>query len=85
VWDRKCAEIDTYVGGRRCTEVWKFLRIVKAEYKEKVAVDIISIGEWNTYYKKLLVEDWPSFSRNEMITKDTTIQDNSITVTTEEV
>ena len=28
VWDQKCAEIDTYIGSRRCTEVWKFLRNV---------------------------------------------------------
>ena len=64
VWDQKCAEIDTYIGGRRCTEVWKFLRSVKTEYKDRTPVEIISIGEWNTYYKKLLAEYMPSFITN---------------------
>ena len=27
VWDQKCAEIYTHIGGQRCTEVWKFLRM----------------------------------------------------------
>ena len=85
MWDQKCAKIDTYIGGRRCTEVRKFLRSVKTEYKDTAPVEIISIGEWNTYYKKLLAEDRPSFITNEMIIKETTIQDKSITMTTEKV
>jgi len=58
---------------------------VKTEYKDTAPVEIISIGEWNTYYKKLLAEDRPSFITNEMIIKETTIQDKSITMTTEKV
>jgi len=85
VWDQKCAENYTYVGGRRCIEMWKFLRSVKTEYKDRSSVEIISIGEWNTYYKKLLAEDRTSFITNDAITRETTIEDKSITVTTEEV
>ena len=58
---------------------------MKKEYKDRAPVEIISIGEWNTYYKKLLAEDRIYFITNEMITKETTIEDKSITVTTEEV
>ena len=25
MWDRKCQEINTYIGGRKCSEVWKFI------------------------------------------------------------
>jgi hypothetical protein len=25
MWDRKCQEINTYIGGRMCTEAWKFI------------------------------------------------------------
>jgi len=67
VWDQKCSEIDTYMGGRRCTEVWKFLRNVKTAYKDRSPVEIISIGEWNTNYKKLLTEDRTSFIMNEAV------------------
>ena len=38
VWDQKCAETDTYIGGRRCTEVWKFLRNVKTMHKDRSTV-----------------------------------------------
>jgi hypothetical protein len=85
VWDQKCAEIDTYIGGRRCTEVWKFLRNVKSAHKNRYPVEITPIGEWNTYYKKLLTEDRISYTTNETITRGTTIEGNLITVTTEEV
>jgi hypothetical protein len=85
MWDQKCAEIDTYIGGRRCSEVWKFLRSVKTDYKDRASVEIISIGEWNTYYKKLLMEDRTSFTTNELITKETVTEDKLITVTTEGV
>ena len=85
VWDQKCAEIDTYIGGRRCTEVWKFLRNVKTAPKDRSPVEIIPIGEWNTCYKKLLTEDRISYTMNETITRETTIEGNLITVTTEEV
>ena len=26
MWDRKCQEINTYIGGRKCTEAWKFIK-----------------------------------------------------------
>jgi hypothetical protein len=45
VWDQKYAEIDAYTGVRRCIEMWKFLRNVKAEYKDRSPDEIISIGE----------------------------------------
>jgi hypothetical protein len=58
---------------------------VKTEYKDRSPVEIISFGEWNTYCKKLLAEDRTYFITNEMNTRETTIEDKSITVTTEEV
>jgi hypothetical protein len=85
VWDQKCAENDTYIGGRRCTEVWKFLRNVKTAHRDRYPVEVIPIGEWNTYYKKLLAEDRISYTTNETITRETTIEGNLITVTAEEV
>jgi len=55
---------------------------VKTEYKDRSPVEIIFIGEWNTYCKKLLAEDRTYFITN---TRETTIKDKSITVITEEV
>jgi len=25
MWDRKCQQINAYIGGRKCTEAWKFI------------------------------------------------------------
>jgi hypothetical protein len=25
MWDRKCQEINKYIGGKKCTETWKFI------------------------------------------------------------
>jgi hypothetical protein len=58
---------------------------VKTEYKDRSPVEIISIGEWNTYYKKLLAEDRIPFITNDTITRETTTDDKSIRVTNVEV
>jgi len=58
---------------------------MKTAHKDRSPVEIISIVEWNTYYKKLLTEDRTSFTTNEAITTETIIEGKSITVTTEEV
>jgi len=33
MWDRKCQEINTYIGGRKCGEAWKFIK--KLEHQKK--------------------------------------------------
>jgi hypothetical protein len=58
---------------------------VKTENKDRPHVEVIPIGEWNTYYKKLLTEDRTSFIKNEKVIKETAIEDKIITVATEEV
>ncbi len=54
-------------------------------HKDRSSVEIISIGEWNIYYNKLLTEERTSFPANETSTRETIIEDKSTTVTTEEV
>ena len=49
-------------------------------HKDRSTVEITSIAEWNTYYKKLLTVDRTSFPANETI-----IEGKSTVVTTEEV
>jgi len=36
MWDRKCQEINTYRGGRKCTVACKFIKRVKTSGKESV-------------------------------------------------
>jgi hypothetical protein len=54
-------------------------------YKDRSPIEIISLGERNSYYKKLLMADRTSFAMNETSTRETIIKCKSILVTTEEV
>jgi len=36
MWDSKCQEINTYIGGRKCTGAWKFIERVRIPGKESV-------------------------------------------------
>ena len=33
MWDRKCQEIKTYIGGRKFSEAWKFIK--KFEHQKR--------------------------------------------------
>ncbi|KAF2879580.1 hypothetical protein ILUMI_26605 [Ignelater luminosus] len=65
--DRKCKEIDTYIGGNQCTEVLKFINSVKKQLKE--------CGQ---YHKNLLTEDKDDFI-NDMNMSRVEIWDEYIT------
>lgn len=61
-WDRKCSEIEMYIGGKRCTEAWKFIDSIRTD-KKKVILEPISGKDWEDYYSKLLVEDRENFKK----------------------
>lgn len=61
-WDKKCREIETYIGGRRCTEAWKFLRDFRREVND--SWQGISAKKWEQYYKTLLTETRNEFQAN---------------------
>lgn len=50
-----------YIGGRRCTEAWRFVESVRAD-KKQIPLERISAKKWEEYYGKLLSEDRPQFS-----------------------
>ena len=54
-------------------------------HKDRSTVEIISIVEWNTYYKKLLTDDRTSIPANESSTRETITEGKSTIVTTLEV
>ena len=59
MWDRKCQEINTYIGGRKCTEAWKFIKNVRTSEKRSVHLQMIPIDRWVQYYQDLLTENRP--------------------------
>ncbi|CAG9832393.1 unnamed protein product [Diabrotica balteata] len=56
MWDKKCQEINTYLGGRKCTETWKFLSKIRTnERKNKHPINIHTKMEkvlWGTTNRK---------------------------------
>lgn len=60
-WDKKCKEIDTYIGGRKCSEVWKFIKSIKTTGKEKETIQVIPENKWIKHYQELLTENRPKY------------------------
>jgi hypothetical protein len=54
MWERKCQEINTHIGGRKCTEAWKFIKNVRTSEKRSVHLQMIPIDRWVQYYEDLL-------------------------------
>ncbi|KAL3279174.1 hypothetical protein HHI36_016688 [Cryptolaemus montrouzieri] len=53
-WDQHCQQIGTLIGGKRCYEVWKFIRSLKISNKDKLHISIIEPEEWKDHYANLL-------------------------------
>ncbi|XP_030757605.1 craniofacial development protein 2-like [Sitophilus oryzae] len=57
IWDKKCQEINTYLGGRKCAESWKFINKVKTSEKQTAKLQLIPMNKWKEYYEELLTEN----------------------------
>ena len=64
-WDKKCLEIQTYLGSKKSSESWKFIKNIRLSNSGKSQINLISADVWEKYYYKLLVED-----RKEFLDKD---------------
>jgi hypothetical protein len=60
-WDRKCLEIQTYLGIKKSSEFWKFIKNILLSNSGKSQINLISADEWEKYYYKSLVEDLKIF------------------------
>lgn len=56
IWNRKCQEINAYIGGKRCSEVWSFIGSLKNAGKDKAFIQTIKPKQWKEHYKDLLTE-----------------------------
>ena len=64
-WDKKCLEIQSYLGSKKSSESWKFIKNIRLSNTGKSQINLISADVWEKYYYMLLVED-----RKEFIDKD---------------
>lgn len=56
-WEKKCSEIEMYLGGTRSSEAWKFIKTLRNENTQRTTLPLISIKAWEDHYKKELTED----------------------------
>jgi hypothetical protein len=65
--DRKCQEINTYIGGTKCPKAWKFMKKFKTLEKESVHLQMIPVDRWVQYYQELLTENRPEYEETKKI------------------
>ncbi|XP_072384738.1 uncharacterized protein [Diabrotica undecimpunctata] len=78
MWDKKCQEINTYLGGRKWTETWKFLSKIRTNKRKSTNIQLISTQNLEKYYGELLTEN-----RDEYLTQSPTevnIEGEDITI-----
>jgi len=70
-WDKKCLEIQSYLGSKRSSESWKFIKNICSSNSGKSHLNLISADTWEKYYYKLLVEDHKEFlGKNEKLLEE---------------
>jgi hypothetical protein len=57
-----------YIGGRQCTEAWKFIKNGRTSEKRSVHLQMIPIDRWVQYYQDLLTENRTESEGTENIT-----------------
>ena len=60
-WDKKCLEIQSYLGSKKCSESQKIIKKICSSNSGKSQLNLISADTWEKYYYKLLVEDRKEF------------------------
>ena len=56
-WDKKCLEIQSYLGSKKSSESWKFIKNRRSSNSGKSHLNLTSAETWEKYYYKLLGED----------------------------
>jgi len=57
LWDKKCLEIQSYLGSEKSSDSWKFMKNIRSSNSGKSQRNLISADTWEKYYYTLLVED----------------------------
>ena len=84
MWERKCEEIDRYIGGTKVAEAWKTIGSLRKEGKQNSNLNLISSKEWVDYYKTMLTENRKKFEMTKIDIK-TAQNDKVIEITVEEI
>ena len=75
MWERKCEEVDRYIGGTKTAEAWKVIRNLRKNEKETYKMNLINTKEWESHYKALLTENRPEFKQYNVNCQETTFEE----------
>ena len=81
-WERKCQELDTYIGGRKSRESWRMIKSMRSNKIEQVAIDPIEPENWEKHYKTLLAEQRPEYKN--ITPHEIRVQGEPVTISIEE-
>jgi helix-turn-helix protein len=65
MWQKKCSNINCYLGSTRSSEAWKTLKGLRKDTQERSNMSLITMEEWENYYKTLLTEERAEFLETE--------------------
>lgn len=57
LWERKCEDVERYLGGSRVAQAWKVIKNIRKERKEKGDINLIQNRKWEEHYRTLLTEN----------------------------
>lgn len=66
MWERRCEEVDRYMGGTKISEAWKMIKNLRQEEKQRCNLSLIPLQQWEKYYTELLTETRDKFKGTEM-------------------
>jgi len=75
--------MNTYLGGSKCSEKWKFLKRMRAIEKRNANIQLITTEKWIKHYKKLLTENQDEYKTE--TSKEISIQGEPININEETV
>ena len=63
-WEKKCEELDTYLGSTRSRESWRMLKALRSNEINRTSLQLIPSRQWHNHYKSLLHETRQEFNQH---------------------
>jgi len=82
-WQKTCSAINSFLGSTRSREAWKILIGLRKDTREKSNMSLITMEEWEKYFKTLLIEERVEFLTMEQ--DECTTEQQVPEITTDEV
>jgi len=65
-WNKRCSEVESYIGGTRSQEAWKTIKNMKQNCQNRTNIQLIRMEDWKNHYQKMLNEDRKEFQTTQI-------------------